>query len=143
MGGFDLANLGGYGTGIVLGLGFLHIFAENLGYSFLVVAAVMGASAIFVYFALHEPVHSSVERGSLRGIYETFTGDGIVILPVWFSLSIVLFFFLLLFMLIKNAAVTDLSHSAALLLIDFIVLVFMSFLFRRLSVLMQLINVIL
>src|SRR6266702_2713520 len=29
MGGFDLANLAGYGTGIVLGLGFLHIFAEK------------------------------------------------------------------------------------------------------------------
>src|SRR5947209_17518669 len=35
MGGFDLANLAGYGAGMLLGLGFLHIFAENLGYSFL------------------------------------------------------------------------------------------------------------
>src|SRR6266550_2310011 len=35
MGGFDLANLAGYGTGILLGLSFLHVFATNLGYSFL------------------------------------------------------------------------------------------------------------
>src|SRR6266566_3019357 len=96
MGGFDLANLAGYGTGILLGLSFLHVFATNLGYSFLVVSAVMGASAIFVYFALHEPVHSSMEHGSLRGIYETFTGDVIGILPVWFSLTVVLGFFLFL-----------------------------------------------
>src|SRR5437588_9453087 len=105
MGGFDLANLGCYGTGIVLGLGFLHIFAENLGYSFLVVAAVMGASAIFVYFALHEPVHSSVERGSLRGIYETFTGDVIGILPDLFSLTIVLGFLLFIPRIVKIAIV--------------------------------------
>src|SRR5437867_11010725 len=59
MGGFDLANLAGYGAGMLLGLGFSHIFASNLGYSFLVVSVVMGASAVFVYFALHEPAHSS------------------------------------------------------------------------------------
>ncbi len=122
MGGFDLANLAGYGTGILLGLSFLHVFATNLGYSFLVVSAVMGASAIFVYFALHEPVHSSMEHGSLRGIYETFTGDVIGILPVWFSLTVVLGFFLFLPRLVKNAGVTDLAQSAPLILLALLVL---------------------
>ncbi len=133
MGGFDLANLAGYGTGILLGLSFLHVFATNLGYSFLVVSAVMGASAIFVYFALHEPVHSSMEHGSLRGIYETFTGDVIGILPVWFSLTVVLGFFLFLPRLVKNAGVTDLAQSAPLILLALLVLGVGSVMFGRLS----------
>jgi len=41
-------------------------------------------------------VHSSREQRSLRGIYETFTGEVIGILPVWFALTIVLGFFLFL-----------------------------------------------
>ena len=133
MGGFDLANLAGYGTGILLGLTFLHVFATDLGYSFLVVSGVMGASAIFVYFALHEPVHSSMERGSLRGIYETFTGDVIGILPVWFSLTVVLGFFLFLPRLVKNAGVTDLAQSAPLILLALLVLGVGSVMFGRLS----------
>src|SRR6266571_3001169 len=133
MGGFDLASLAGYGTGILLGLSFLHVFATNLGYSFLVVSAVMGASAIFVYFALHEPVHSSMEHGSLRGIYETFTGDVIGILPVWFSLTVVLGFFLFLPRLVKNAGVTDLAQSAPLILLALLVLGVGSVMFGRLS----------
>jgi MFS family permease len=133
MGGFDLANLAGYGAGIFLGVAFSHVFASNLGYSFLVVSAVMGASAIFVYFALHEPPHSSKEQRNLKGIYETLTGDVIGILPVWFSLTIVLGFFLFLPRLVKNAGVTDLTQSAPLILLALVVLGAGSVLFGRLS----------
>ncbi len=133
MGGFDLANLAGYGAGIFLGVAFSHVFASNLGYSFLVVSAVMGASAIFVYFALHEPPHSSKEQRNLKGIYETLTGDVIGILPVWFSLTIVLGFFLFLPRLVKNAGVTDLTQSAPLILLALVVLGSGSVLFGRLS----------
>jgi MFS family permease len=133
MGGFDLANLAGYGSGIFLGVAFSHVFATNLGYSFLVISAVMGASAIFVYFALHEPVHSSKEQRNLRGIYDTLTGDVLGILPVWFSLTIVLGFFLFLPRLVKNAGVTDLTQSAPLILLALVVLGAGSVLFGRLS----------
>src|SRR2546422_4058436 len=92
MGGFDLANLAGYGAGMLLGLAFSHIFASNLGYSFLVVSAVLGASAVFVYFSLHETAHSSKEFRRLPGIYYTFTRDVNRILPLWVFLSIVLGF---------------------------------------------------
>src|SRR2546429_3153445 len=93
----------------------------------------MGASEFLVYFALHEPVHSSMERGSLRGIYETFTGDVIGILPVWFSLTVVLGFFLFLPRLVKNAGVTDLAQSAPLILLALLVLGVGSVMFGRLS----------
>jgi MFS family permease len=133
MGGFDLANLAGYGAGIFLGVAFSHVFASNLGYSFLVVSSLMGASAIFVYFALHEPPHSSKEQRNLKGIYETLTGDVVGILPVWFSLTIVLGFFLFLPRLVKNAGVTDLTQSAPLILLALVVLGAGSVLFGRLS----------
>jgi len=133
MGGFDLANLAGYGAGIFLGVAFSHVFASNLGYSFLVVSAVMGASAIFVYFAFHEPPHSSKQQRNLKGIYDTLTGDVIGILPVWFSLTIVLGFFLFLPRLVKNAGVTDLTQSAPLILLALVVLGAGSVLFGRLS----------
>ena len=133
MGGFDLSNLAGYGAGILLGLGFSHVFASNLGYSFLVISAVMGASVVFVYFALHEPVHSSRESRSLRGIYDTFTGEVIGILPVWFALTIVLGFFLFLPRLVKNAGVSDLGQSAPLILLALIVLGIGAVMFGRLS----------
>jgi MFS family permease len=133
MGGFDLANLAGYGAGIFLGVAFSHIFASNLGYSFLVVSSVMGASTAFVYFSLHEPAHSSNQQRNLRGIYDALTGDVIGILPVWFSLTMVLGFFLFLPRLVKNAGVTDLTQSAPLILLALIVLGFGSVLFGRLS----------
>ena len=133
MGGFDLANLAGYGAGIFLGVAFSHIFTSNLGYSFLVVSVVMGASAIFVYFALHEPVHPSKEQRNLRGIYDTLTGDVVGILPVWFSLTIVLGFFLFLPRLVKNAGVTDLTQSAPLILLALVVLGTGALMFGRLS----------
>jgi MFS family permease len=133
MGGFDLSNLAGYGAGILLGLAFSHIFASNLGYSFLVISAVMGASAVFVYFALHEPMHSSREQRNLRGIYDTFTGEVIGILPVWFALTIVLGFFLFLPRLVKNAGVSDLGQSAPLILLALVVLGVGAVMFGRLS----------
>jgi MFS family permease len=133
MGGFDLANLAGYGAGIFLGVAFSHVFASNLGYSFLVISGVMGASAIFVYLAFHEPPHASKQQRNLRGIYDTLTGDVIGILPVWFSLTIVLGFFLFLPRLVKNAGVTDLTQSAPLILLALVVLGAGSVLFGRLS----------
>lgn len=133
MGGFDLANLGGYGVGVFLGVAFSHVFASNLGYSFLVVSAVMGASAVFVYFALQAPAHSSTRQQNLRGIFGALTGDVVGILPVWFSLTMVLGFFLFLPRLVKNAGVTDLTQSAPLILLALVVLGVGSVMFGRLS----------
>src|SRR6184192_4485256 len=96
MGAFDLANLAGYGVGIMLGTLFSKIFSSNLGDSFLVVSAIMGASSIFVYFVLREPGHASQGRRSLRQMYDSLTSDVVGILPIWFSLTIILGFYLFL-----------------------------------------------
>src|SRR5439155_14977812 len=55
MGGFDLANLGGYGVGIVLGVAFSSIFAAGLGASCLVVSAILGVSAVAGFVVLRDP----------------------------------------------------------------------------------------
>ena len=133
MGGFDLSNLAGYGVGILLGTFFSSIFSSNLGDSFLVVSGIMGASAVFVYFFLREPAHISQGAKKLREIYNSLTADVIGILPVWFSLTILVGYYLFLPRLVKNAGVEDLSQSAGLLLLALLVVGSGALLFGRLS----------
>lgn len=135
MGGFDLSNLSGYGVGILLGLSFSNLFASNLGLSFLVVSGIMGGSAIVVYFILREPPHISQGAKKLREVYNSLTGDVVGILPIWFSLTVILGYYLFLPRLVKNAgvAVADLSQSAGLILIALLVLGSGAVLFGRLS----------
>ncbi len=95
MGGFDFANLGGYGIGILLGLFFSTIF-DRLGNTFIVVAAIFAAATVFIYFFLREPPHTSEKRKSLREMYESLTGEVSAIFPLWFSMTIItgMYFFL-------------------------------------------------
>jgi len=111
MGAFDLANLAGYGVGIMLGTLFSKIFSSNLGDSFLVVSAIMGASSIFVYFVLREPGHASQGRRSLRQMYDSLTSDVVGILPIWFSLTIILGFYLFLPRLVAPELGLMISHN--------------------------------
>ena len=134
MGAFDLANLAGYGVGIMLGTLFSKIFSSNLGDSFLVVSAIMGASSIFVYFVLREPGHASQGRRSLRQMYDSLTSDVVGILPIWFSLTIILGFYLFLPRLVAaRTGVSDLSQSAGLLLLALLVFGAGALMFGRLS----------
>src|SRR5207244_1504377 len=112
MGGFDLANLAGYGVGIVLGFVFTGVFAADLGASFLVVSAILGVSAVAVFLILREPAHVSHERRSLREMYSSLTSDVAAILPVWFALTVVLGFYVFLPRIISRMGKADLSQSA-------------------------------
>ena len=133
MGGFDLANLGGYGVGIVLGVAFSNVFAADLGASFLVVSAILGVSAVVVYFILREPVHVSQARRSLRQMYDTLTGDVAGILPIWFSLTMILGFYIFLPRLAARMGKSDLSQSAPIILFGLVILGVGAILFGRLS----------
>jgi MFS family permease len=133
MGGFDLANLGGYGVGIVLGVAFSNVFAADLGASFLVVSAILGVSAVAVYFILREPVHISQARRSLRQMYETLTADVAAILPIWFSLTMILGFYIFLPRLAARMGKSDLSQSAPVILFGLVILGAGAILFGRLS----------
>jgi len=134
MGAFDLANLGGYGVGIAIGAAFLTIFKTNLGYSFLVVAGILGAATGFVYFSLKEPPHSVQQRKSLREMYDNLTGEVAAIFPIWFSLTVVVGFYLFLPKIAKNInPAADFSQSAWLILLGLAVLGGGALLFGRIS----------
>src|SRR5947199_4056366 len=133
MGGFDLANLAGYGVGIVLGFVFTGVFAADLGASFLVVSAILGVSAVAVFLILREPAHVSHERRSLREMYSSLTSDVAAILPVWFALTVVLGFYVFLPRIISRRGKADLSQSAPAILLVLVLLGAGAILFGRLS----------
>ena len=133
MGGFDLANLGGYGVGIVLGVAFSNVFAADLGASFLVVSGILGVSTIVVFLILREPVHVSKGRRSLREMYDNLTGDVAGILPVWFSLTVILGFYIFLPRLAARMGKSDLSQSGPVILLGLLLLGAGAILFGRLS----------
>jgi MFS family permease len=133
MGGFDLANLGGYGVGIVLGAAFSTIFAADLGASFLVVSAILGVSAVAVFFILREPAHVSHGRRTLKEMYSSLTSDVAAILPAWFALTVVLGFYVFLPRLATRMGRTDLAQSAPIILLGLVILGAGAILFGRLS----------
>jgi MFS family permease len=133
MGGFDLANLAGYGVGIVLGFVFTGVFAADLGASFLVVSAILGVSAVAVFLILREPVHIAHERRSLKEMYSSLTSDVAAILPVWFALTVVLGFYIFLPRIVSRMGKTDLSQSAPTILLGLLLLGAGAILFGRLS----------
>jgi MFS family permease len=133
MGGFDLSNLAGYGVGIVLGLVFSSVFAADLGASFLVVAVILGISALVVFLILREPPHISHQRRSLKEMYSSLTSDVAAILPVWFALTIVLGFYIFLPRIVNRMGRTDLSQSAPAILLGLLLLGAGAILFGRLS----------
>jgi MFS family permease len=133
MGGFDLANLAGYGVGIVLGFVFSGVFAADLGASFLVVSAILGVSAVTVFLILREPAHIAHARRSLREMYSSLTSDVAAILPAWFALTVVLGFYIFLPRIVGRMGRTDLSQSAPAILLGLLLLGAGAILFGRLS----------
>jgi MFS family permease len=133
MGGFDLANLGGYGVGIVLGAAFSTVFATDLGASFLVVSAILGVSAVAVFFILREPPHISRQQKSLKEMYSSLTSDVAAILPAWFALTVVLGFYVFLPRLATRMGRTDLAQAGPIILMGLVILGVGAILFGRLS----------
>ena len=133
MGGFDLANLAGYGVGIVLGFVFSGVFAADLGASFLVVSAILGVSAAAVFLILREPAHVAREQRSLKEMYANLTSDVAAILPVWFALTVVLGFYVFLPRIVARMGRSDLSQSAPAILLVLLLLGAGAILFGRLS----------
>ncbi len=137
MGAFNLSTLAGYGVGLVLGVAFSQVFAGSLGSAFFIVSGVMAVSAIFSFLALREPHHAVQERRTLREIYYNLTGDVSSIFPIWFSLTIILGFYLFIPKLLNEARPelqgSYLSQVAPLILLGLVVLGAGAVLFGRVS----------
>jgi MFS family permease len=103
MGAFDMANLSGYGVGAISGLLMKKMFSQSLGTIFQIVAGMFAVAAVFTFLALREPPHAHQRQVSLKEMYDNLTGDMAAIFPLWFSLTVIVGFYLFLPKIAQNA----------------------------------------
>lgn len=132
MGAFDLANLSGYGVGIIFGAIAENVFQASLGTIFQIVAVIFAIATVFTFLTLREPPHTYQGKKTLSEMFESLTGDVSAILPVWFSLTIIVGFYFFLPKLAQNSG-TTLSNSASIITLGLVVLGAGALLFGRLS----------
>ncbi len=95
MGGFDLANLGGYGFGFGLGSLLVTVFANRLSYAFWVTSGIFLVTSILAMRFLVEPVKIAEIR--LTTMRPRRIGAKIrPILPIWLAQTIILGMYFLL-----------------------------------------------
>jgi MFS family permease len=95
MGGFDLANLGGYGLGFGVGGLLVNVFADRLSYAFWVTAGVFLFAGIMAARFLVEPVRVwELKQPKIR---QRRIGSKIrPVIPVWIAQTIILGMYFLL-----------------------------------------------
>ena len=105
MGGFDLANLGGYGLGFGVGSLLVTAFASRLSYAFWVTSGIFLFTSILATKFLVEPVRS--DELNQPGIRRRRIGSKIrPVLPVWLGQTIILGMYFLLPKAFKDANIT-------------------------------------
>ncbi|HLE65087.1 MAG TPA: MFS transporter, partial [Candidatus Bathyarchaeia archaeon] len=132
MGAFDLANLAGYGVGIIFGTVMETMFQASLGTVFQIVAGIFAVATAFIFLTLREPTHAYQGRKTLSEMLENLTGDVSAIFPVWFSLTIIVGFYFFLPKLAQTSG-TTLSNSSAIITLGLVVLGAGALMFGRLS----------
>jgi len=105
MGGFDLANLGGYGLGFGVGSVLVTAFASRLSDAFWVTSGIFLFTSILATKFLVEPVRS--DELNQPGIRRRRIGSKIrPVLPVWLGQTIILGMYFLLPKAFKDANIT-------------------------------------
>jgi len=105
MGGFDLANLGGYGLGFGVGSVLVTAFASRLSYAFWVTSGIFLFTSILATKFLVEPVRS--DELNQPGIRRRRIGSKIrPVLPVWLGQTIILGMYFLLPKAFRDANIT-------------------------------------
>jgi MFS family permease len=138
MGAFDLANLSGYGVGVISGTVLLRVFAQSLGTIFQIVAGLFGVATIFAFLALREPRHIRENQagyetlGSLLKEASGSFGEMAAIYPLWFSLTIIVGFYFFLPKIAQRSSLS-LSSSAGLIMVGLVTLGAGALIFGRLS----------
>ncbi len=109
MGGFDLANLGGYGLGFGLGSLFANLFANKLAYAFWLTSGIFLVAGMMAIKLLEEPVRvQDLRQPKLR---QPRIGMRIrPILPVWIAQTIILGMYFLLPKAFQEANFTPTSE---------------------------------
>jgi MFS family permease len=105
MGGFDLANLGGYGLGFGVGSVLVTAFASRLHYAFWATSGIFLFTSILATKFLVEPVRS--DELNQPGIRRRRIGAKIrPVLPMWLGQTIILGMYFLLPKAFKDANIT-------------------------------------
>jgi MFS family permease len=105
MGGFDLANLGGYGLGFGVGSVLVTAFASRLSDAFWVTSGIFLFTSVLATKFLVEPVRS--DELNQPGIRRRRIGSKIrPVLPVWLGQTIILGMYFLLPKAFKDANIT-------------------------------------
>ena len=157
MGAFDLANLSGYGIGVISGTVLLRLFSQcpagtsveilpgifalpcSIGTVFMIVAAIFAIATVFAFLALREPPHTPSAPASwrespskmLKEVSGSFS-EVAAIYPLWFSLTIIVGFYFFLPRIAQRSSLS-LSSSAGLIMIGLVALGAGALLFGRLS----------
>jgi len=159
MGAFDLANLSGYGIGVISGTVLVRLFGPpqcptgtvfeivpgifslpcSIGTVFEIVAGIFAVATIFAFLALREPPHSRVAQvswkespGNLLKEASGSFGEMAAIYPLWFSLTIIVGFYFFL-PRIAQGSTLSFSSSAGLIMVGLVALGAGALLFGRLS----------
>ena len=101
MGGFDLANLGGYGLGFGLGSLFVNAFANRLSYAFWITSGIFLVAGILAMGLLQEPVRIETIKHAQR--IPKLGARLRPILPIWIAQTIILGMYFLLPKAFKEA----------------------------------------
>src|SRR5712692_2265020 len=132
MGAFDLANLSGYGVGVISGTVLAKVFVQSIGTVFQIVAGIFAVATLFTFLALREPPHTHQRQPSLKETFGNLTGEMAAIFPLWFSLTIIVVFYVFLPKIAQNSSLS-LSSSAGIITLGLIALGAGALFFGRLS----------
>lgn len=114
MGGFDLANLGGYGLGFGLGSLLVNIFPGRLAYAFWLTAGIFLMAGIMAIKLLSEPVR--VQELKQKHTRQPRLGSRLrPVLPVWIAQTIILGMYFLLPKAFQEANFTPTSEMLVFL----------------------------
>ncbi len=102
MGGFDLANLGGYGLGFGLGSLLVNVFADRLSYAFWVTSGIFLVTSVMAMRFLVEPVRiEEIRQPTVR--HRRIGAKIRPVLPVWIAQTVILGMYFLLPKAFKDA----------------------------------------
>jgi len=114
MGGFDLANLGGYGLGFGLGSLLVNIFPSRLAYAFWLTAGIFLTAGIMAVKLLDEPVR--VQELKQTRTRQPRLGSRLrPVLPVWIAQTIILGMYFILPKAFQEANFTPTSDMLVFL----------------------------
>lgn len=90
MGGFDFANVGGYGLGIVVGTLLRSEFAVDLPEAFYLTGGVVAMAFVLAVVLLKEPPHARRTTDRSLNPLKAIDGQARSTLPLWFGVTVLL-----------------------------------------------------